>query len=391
MTDQTLPKTLSPQYNLTADIGDNFCYAPWTNIHIDSQGEYKTCCAGQSSIGNLKTTNITDILNSRMLTEIKTALLDNHPHANCLMCYRQEERSSSSERAWYSNIAERRVIPIQRVEDQQLQNLDIRWSNTCNLSCVYCDAGSSSQWAQLTGWPIERLDYTNTLPGIVEHINNNRATIKNIALLGGEPLLQKENEQLLAAIADDVHINIITNLSVPLAKNKIFQRLITMKNVTWDISFETLGDKFEYVRHGASWSTLINNIQLLQQYTDRVNVTGQYSVYNCLNFAEVNQYFFDKNISVRWNELIYPTALSPFNLPDEFMKRSAKELLASKPYTKHAVQQQLFKQLADNLMSRSNPDATTATLYKWHEEQEQKYWPTGLKFADLWPEFSVPQ
>ena len=385
--------------NLDPSLGSNFCYAPWTNIHIDTEGSYKTCCAGTAKIGDLRKNTIDDVINNSQLLDIKQSILNNQSHSNCQLCTEQEKHTSVSERNWYNSIAAQKVVPIRRIEDQSLQNLDIRWSNTCNLSCVYCFPNSSSVWAQLKNQPNNRFDYTDTLPNIIEHINRHRETIKNLGLLGGEPLLQKENESLLDVINDNVHINIITNLSVPLEKNKIFKQLVNMDNVVWDISFETVEDRFEYVRKGASWTTMLKNIKLLKDAVkDKpghiIGITGQYTIYNCLNIGELLEYFVDNNLPhIRWNELIYPEILSPYQLPDLLMKLAVEQTKKGIDYAvkhhKSKVQENFWCRQADNLSKTSNPNANTILLYQWHKNQEQQFWPeTKLKFEDLWPEFN---
>lgn len=387
--------------NLTPEIGSNFCYAPWTNIHINPQGDYKTCCAGTNPLVNLRQAPMQDALNNPVLDEIKQALLNNQEHPNCKICINSERHTAVSERTWYTNIAENKVIPITKIDDQVVQNLDIRWNNTCNLSCVYCGGFASSIWAQLERRPLERVDYGQNLEGIIDHINKHRGTIKNLGLLGGEPLLQKENEALLDIIDNNVHVNVITNLSVPLEKNKIFKRLVEMDNVTWDISFETVGDRFEYVRHGASWAMMLHNIELLRYVTkdkprQSANITGQYSIYNCLNLSDVIKYFIDHNMPmVRWNELTDPSILSPFSLPDHLIKHSIAEITKALEYAGkfnkfryQTVQQDFFTRQITNLQNTSNPNVDIEKLYTWHSNQEQRYWPdTKLKFEDLWPEF----
>jgi MoaA/NifB/PqqE/SkfB family radical SAM enzyme len=374
--------------NLTPDIGSNFCYAPWTNIHINPLGVYKTCCAGQTELGNLREVSLDSAINNSLLDEIKTAIVNNQEHDNCRICIDRERHTPVTERTWYNDIAERRTIPIVSLKDQPLQNLDIRWSNTCNLSCVYCGSEASSIWAQLKGHPLERADYAD-IQGIMDYIVQHRSTIKNLGLLGGEPLLQKENELLLDVIDNSVHINVITNLSVPLEKNKIFRRLTELDNVTWDISFETIEDRFEYVRHGADWQLMLHNIQTLKDAAPHqsVNVTGQFSVYNCLDISSIHEYFADNQLPpIRWAELTHPHRLSAFSLPNKFMQQSARELIKSIKYNPQSAE--FFKEQAANLVKANNPDAETQTLYDWHAEQEHTYWPDSpLKFADLWPEF----
>jgi len=379
---------------LSNDIGPNFCYAPWTNIHINTGGTFKTCCAGTKSIGDLRTTPITNLLSDTKLIEIKKSIVDNKSNNNCDICYRQEQHSSVSERSWYNDIANNEAIDVDEVHDTKLQNLDIRWSNTCNLSCVYCDQEASSQWASLKKQPLDRLNYDNTIEDIVNFIESNKSTLKNLALLGGEPLLQKENDYLLDAIDENVSINVITNLSVPLANNRIFQKLLTKKNVMWDISFETVEQQFEYVRHGSSWKTMLENLTYLKESVKqspghRIGITSQYCVYNALQLSTLHEYFADHDIPMmRWNELHYPNILSAASLPKEFILKAIDELKKSMQYHYSPVQERFLEDMANSLNSITPVHNNCDSLYKWHKNQEDTYWPNfKLKFADLWLEY----
>jgi MoaA/NifB/PqqE/SkfB family radical SAM enzyme len=379
---------------LSRDIGRNFCYAPWTNLHINPQGVYKLCCAGQVPIGNLITTPITEVLNSNKIIEIKQSILDNKYHKNCEICVNQEKHSDSSERDWYNDIAQNKPIELNTITETHLQNLDIRWSNTCNLSCVYCGDEASSQWASLKNLKPNRIDYSNTMPDILKFIEANKKTLKNLALLGGEPLLQKENEQLLDVIDKDIHINVITNLSVPLENNKIVKKLLEKNNVVWDISFETINEKFEYVRHGGSWELMTKNIRYLQEVAKEkpghlIGITGQFSVYNALDLSKVNKFFYENNFpQPRWNELTYPVILSVANLPKHFIDKSVQELENSVQYIKWPKQQKFLLDIANNLKNLTVNTKDCKSLIDWHINQENTYWPNfKYKFVDLWPEY----
>lgn len=379
---------------LSQEIGANFCYAPWTNIHINPQGAYKLCCAGYTELGDLRVTPIDQILKSKKIIEIKEAIVSNKQHDNCTICINQEKHSNSSERDWYNDIAENQPIIIENISDQHIQNLDIRWSNTCNLSCVYCGHEASSTWAQLEKYEHERIDYSSTMPKILEFIESNRKTLKNLGLLGGEPLLQKENDQLLDVIDNNVHINVITNLSVPLENNKIANKLLQKNKVIWDVSFETIEDKFEYVRHGSSWELIVKNIRFLQEEIKKrpghlIGITGQFSVYNALDLSNINKYFFDNNFpQPRWNELTYPEILSVSHLPNRFIKQSIQELEKSVQYINWPRQKQFLKDMATSLTKIDNKIINCDKLVNWHNNQETKYWPNfRYKFANLWPEY----
>lgn len=381
--------------HLSKNIGDNFCYAPWTNIHINPQGTYKTCCGGTVDLADLRIIPIQQVVDSPVLRSIKQSILDNKQDSNCTNCIRQEQMSSTSERGWYDDISHRETITINDISDQHLQNLDIRWSNTCNLSCTYCGHDASSQWASLKKIPIERLDYTDTMPSILKLIDENKSTLKNLGLLGGEPLLQKENNLLLDVIDKNVHINVITNLSVPLENNKIFNKLLEKNRVVWDVSFDTVEAKFEYVRHGASWENQLKNIRYLQDcIKDKpghiIGVAGVYSIYNALDLSNVHDYFKQNNLpTIRWNELNHPSILSVSSLPEKFRIRAANELIRSIDYHKWPRQRNFLADMAKNLREINNNADNCATLYDWHQHQETTFWPDfKYKFKDLWPEYS---
>lgn len=376
---------------LSPEIGNNFCYAPWTNIHINTKGDFKTCCAGDQIIGNLKTTPIQNILADKKFFSIKESIYNNQTHQNCSVCVMAEKHSSSSERNWYTSFAQNKPIVLDNITNSYLQNLDIRWSNTCNLSCVYCNEFASSQWANLKTQPLERQDYKNTIDEILKFINLNQSSLKNISLLGGEPLLQKENESLLDVISDSVEVYVITNLSVPLENNKIFNKLIEKKTVVWDISFETLEERFEYVRHGSSWNLMLKNIQLLKEATKNksgqsVHVTSQYSIYNALNISDIYLSFQKYNLpSMRWNELLDPQILSVTNLPQKFINQAIKELEIC---IENQYNSPFLKQMHTSLNKVNSTTNDCVDLYSWHENQEQQYWPNfKYKFADLWSEY----
>lgn len=386
--------TFHSMIKLDQSVGEHFCYAPWNNIHINTQGTFKTCCAGETEIADLRATPIQEILNSSKLLEIKNSIFQNQTHPNCVQCVRQEKMTSNSERRWYEDIAQNQTLTVNSIDGNHLQNLDIRWSNTCNLSCVYCGHEASSQWAAHKKIPIERLDYSNTLPGVLEYINSNRSTLKNLGLLGGEPLLQKENEQLLDVIAPDVNINLITNLTVPLENNKIFNKLLEKNHVVWDISFDTVESKFEYVRHGGKWDLILKNIRYLQDaIKDRpkhiIGTAAVYSVYNALNLSEVHRYFLDNNLpTIRWNELHHPYILSVSNLPERFRLQAADECEKSIPFHNWHRQKTWLHEMANSLRKINNNNQDCNYLYEWHLTQENTYWPDfKYKFANLWPEY----
>jgi hypothetical protein len=182
---------------------------------------------------------------------------------------------------------------------------------------------------------------------------------------------------------------------VPLHNNRIFQKLITKNKVMWDISFETVEERFEYVRHGSSWKLMLENIKYLKDcIKDRpgqlIGITSQYCVYNAMSLSTLHEYFADNDLPMmRWNELHYPNVLSVSSLPQRFRATAIQELEKSIQYHYSPNQERFLQDMINSLKTvKSSNQEECNSLYNWHANQEQTYWPDfKYKFADLWPEF----
>ena len=204
-------------------MNDFYCAAPWRGLHIDPAGNVKTCCAGDPKmLGNLNTNSITEIINGPALKEIQQSIKQGIPHSYCNDCVKAEQ-FGWSERNWH-NSKNPEFNPAEVSDNQpHLPSIvDIRWNTTCNLSCNYCDSFASSKWADITKIPFvsgTRKYYTQ----VCEYIDQYKEHIREVALVGGEPLLLRENEYLLDSIPVSCPITVITNLSVKLENNKVFK------------------------------------------------------------------------------------------------------------------------------------------------------------------------
>ena len=80
----------------------------------------------------------------------------------------------------------------------------------CNLRCHYCD----TKWALAKDCPYEEMSPEQI------HAYTKRTGIKNVTLTGGEPLLHKDMDRLLAILLadEDLRVEIETNGAVDLRK-----------------------------------------------------------------------------------------------------------------------------------------------------------------------------
>jgi hypothetical protein len=239
----------------------NFCAAPWAGLSLDPDGFGKICCINLTRVP-IKTFD--DIKHNSAFIDIRTAVINDEQHPGCQQCWTREASGDLDSRRsiyQYNDF----FHDLNSPDTFQLEHLDLRWSNTCNLNCVYCSPTYSSRWAELSG-----LTQKFRVSPIVT--DSSLTNLKFLQLAGGEPLLIKENYELLERllrINPDIKIEVTTNLT-SIRNNKIYQLLKNFNNVTFVVSFESTGSKFEYIRNGANWAEFRSNLG--QLITDFLNI-----------------------------------------------------------------------------------------------------------------------
>ena len=371
---------------------DLFCPAPWVNLHISTDGEFKPCCGGNGSFGSVhdeKWEYITT--NNAKLNTLKKDLLSNTENSYC--------NKNCLERNWYKEFLNKDII-IKDETDFQLKSIDVRWGNTCQLSCTYCGPHNSSSWGNIISKfknepPESSRNYKTKLNDLMDFFEKNKESIIRINLVGGEPLLLKENVELLDVIPSNARVEIITNLGVDLRSNNIYKKLLS-KQVSWHVSMETVGQRFEFVRRGASWETQVANLHLLENDVkgskSNINFHGLYHVYSALNLVEMfefaNQF---ENIGLDWFPLLYrPLELNFFNYPRRLKDMAIKEIdtcVEKFPHRTNSISQ--LQQFKDQLQSGTEDPDVVQKCIEFHRMQGLRFFNSQPDFLDLWPQYNL--
>lgn len=369
-------------------MSDFFCAAPWRGLHINPRGDVKTCCAGDPNLlGNLNEQTIEQILHGTTMQEIRQSIRNGNPHPYCYNCV-QAERYGRSERNWHNDVSPEFDCQTASDTEHAPVLIDVRWNTTCNLSCNYCAEACSSKWASLKGIPVK----SGARPyyeAVCDYLEQHRDSIREVALVGGEPLLLPENERLLDVIPEDCIVTLITNVSTQLQRNKIFDKLSTRKKVGWSLSFDNVGSKFEYVRHGGDWPLLVNNlnrIQDLMKYQGHWGgIHAVYNIYNATKLLEFTEFARNQNLTIHWQSLYQPECLDPARLGPEIVKLARVEIhsLLDSDWLLDS-ERQFFENVLQNLEAKQD---LRPQLLQHIEEIENKYHTDQQgRFATLWPE-----
>ena len=378
-----------------------YCAAPWRGLHINVRGDVKTCCAGNPNmLGNLKSQSIEQILDGDTLKEIRKSLRQGIPHQKyCDGCIKRERQGADSERSWHNRVNENFSYDHAGLDYEYPAIIDARWNTTCNLSCNYCGPADSSKWAGIKSiTPIEKLpQITNTRHyyiDVCDFIKKHYDKVKEVALVGGEPLLLPENERLLDVIPPDCTVTLITNLSNPLENNRIFKKLSQRQRVGWSISFDNIGDRFEYVRYGASWELMLHNLDIVQDLMKNHGHWGGihsvYNLYNATRLCELKTFAKQRNLSIHWQHLAGPAELNPRNYGKEISTLAAKEI--QKMYDTFEIdaqEQNLFDSAFATYITKDQTNTDMLTQLKTFVDNIETKYHTDKsgEFARLWPEF----
>jgi hypothetical protein len=232
---------------------------------------------------------------------------------------------------------------------------------------------------------------------VCDFIEQHYEHIHEVALVGGEPLLLPENERLLDVIPQEAIVTLITNLNVDLESNKIFRKLATRSKVGWSMSFDNTGERVEYVRHGASWTLIKENLSKIKHLMTTQGQWGGihavYNIYNATRICEFRQFAEDTKTTVLWQNLFQPEYLDPFlhgagvaqEAIDEIERFYAMDIAT-------AAERQFFDQALNNYRSRLQEQKFTniGIAFKNHIATNEKiYHPDKAgEFERLWPELA---
>lgn len=289
-----------------------FCPIPWTGFMYNSNGDVLNCIRSQRPIGNLKDASIHDILKNNTAT--KQNMLEHKDGQGCHVCYDLEGDKKGydmiSDRVFY--LKELKSVDntlYDQVDNFDLHKIDIRWSNVCNHACVYCSPDYSSKWAtelkiKVAEPPPERVAELKKL------VFDNAHQLKHVYLAGGEPLLMKENLELLEILQErNPNVNIRVNTNLSKTGTYVFEKITEFKNVHWTVSLDTIEQQFEYIRYGGVWHDFLDNLKIISELDHKISFNMLWYAMNYKSIFSTVDYL--KELGYHNNSFIIGPLINP--------------------------------------------------------------------------------
>jgi MoaA/NifB/PqqE/SkfB family radical SAM enzyme len=256
---------------------------------------------------------------------------------------------------------------------------------------VYCGPEFSSRWADELGQASVQPSQQQFIQ-FKQYILDHASQLQHVYLAGGEPLLMKENLELLEILKQQnpkVNLRVNTNLSK--TNTQVFDRICEFENVHWTVSVESQDSEFEYIRFGGRWQDFLNNLNVIKTQNHKISfnmiwfLLNYDSIFDCVDFLK-NLGFHNNSFII--GALLTPEYLNIRHLPENvlnLLKQKLEDRISTRPgylledsyrnmlhYIEKPFQKDLsgsFRQL-NTLDQRRNQDSSKIfkELYKLREE-----------------------
>lgn len=328
-----------------------WCVAPFGHLNQHAEGHLAPCCAWVDNAPELNNprSSIREAFDSEYMNKLRQQMLDHDIPDNCIKCVKREAVGGVSNRMSFAADA-KKYWPEDVVENPRIVDLDISFSNFCNLKCRMCHSGLSTSWGK-DQEQIKHLDYVDESP--IGHVVNppidpkDLEHIKVLHFKGGEPLLDPQFKTFLNNVdIDNVEYFKITTNGTFFNKD-IFRRIARAKKTLISFSVDAVSDgMYRYIRGGRygidyAEKNIKQVIDAISEGNAVIKINFTMQAYNLFEFNKIHTWWEDirqyANEKYKGRHLVdragsigiiigYPRYLKMSVLPLDFRTRVADEL-----------------------------------------------------------------
>lgn len=326
---------------------------PWIHLATHPHGDVSLCCRvdfrerrgmafdnqenGERYFYNLNHDRLDKILNSDSFKDARIKMLKNEKPLPCMGCFEKENLGIISKR-----MIENKFFNI-GIEDLKsktggsgeikpnIEYAELRLGNLCNVKCRTCNPYSSSKWSLEYGAMQKELDFLTKydLSADFTWAENedfwsdfleNTGQLKQLYINGGEPTLIKQHWLFLERLVKmnlSQNIDIKYNINMTYLPDNAFEIWKNFKSIYVGASIDDLYERNSYIRHGADWNKVINNINLIRDAGFHIALEQTVSVYNVFYLDEMVSFCRKNHLGYGLNFVCDPEFLSINCIPDK--------------------------------------------------------------------------
>jgi MoaA/NifB/PqqE/SkfB family radical SAM enzyme len=256
-----------------------------------------------NNIENVNTHSPIQWLHSDTIQRARTQFENNEWPIGCIKCKTNEENGVQSMREKTTNYG------------PGLSHLDLRFGNSCNLSCVMCFPGSSSSLhyehekllseGKASPWGTQRFEIYNWYDDDLGDKFANLKDLREVYLTGGEPMMVKHLDKFLEKLDSSVNLRFNTNGTI--INPKVYNQLKRFDRVNMCFSVDGIGKVNDYIRWGSNWDTIEDNIRKFNELPNiDVSIGPTVQVLNAYYYNDLLEWATSNNYPVYDNLLMFP-------------------------------------------------------------------------------------
>jgi MoaA/NifB/PqqE/SkfB family radical SAM enzyme len=338
---------------------DKFCPLPFTHISSTNDGNYRVCCYSEETAipkadgtaFNIRRDSVVEVWNSDFYKQLRTDLLNGVENSACSTCWKHEASGVYSKRQ--QSLAELKDFYTHGVTEPVPTLLDIKVGSLCNLKCITCYPGASSQhqaeveqWrkdgdevpglikmfdARLQKLDIDIRDYNPKTVNVETFINNLDPSLriaKELSLVGGEPLVNPLAQAIIEhcvvnGYAKNMMLTMITNLTN--INTKMLDNLSAFKHPMIMVSYDHIDyKKFGFIRYPADYKQFYLNLKVLMQNPKiELKLSTTISIFNVFDLPDIFNHFehlsqrYPRRFIINTQYVMYPNYFSIAYLTQE--------------------------------------------------------------------------
>lgn len=276
-------------------MNSSFCSLAWVGVTTDPDGTLRPCCVSGDRIlkddgtpYNIGVDKLETIYNSNYYKRLRHDMLKGTKISGCDTCYNNENIGRESRRLINNEVFKDQVFD-KTTSDINVQYLDLRLGNQCNLKCRMCSPMNSSMIedefknnydpvldkAYLKSNMVLRDWYETTI--FDDNINSHLPNLKTLYMTGGEPTLIKKNYDIMQRLIDcgrNEKITLIINTNMTNSNPKFYQLLKQFKKVVIQMSIDAVDDLATYIRHPSDFKVVDSTIKELLSIGDNISLVA---------------------------------------------------------------------------------------------------------------------
>ena len=385
---------------------NTICAYPWNwfSFNVD-YGVWRACPRSQYRWFQTEE-EVDDFFNTTTQQEIRSDLYNGTRNSNCVDCYTAEDKGGMS----YRQVLKKdyAVDNASSVKVKSPKVLELKFSNLCNLKCVFCASVCSSLWEHEIGLPQQYIDNQKVSAeymrkSLFKWLKENIRHVDSIMYLGGEPALQPEFYEIVDLLLNNTpewvgqkELTFSTNTYYPEAYREKFETAIQKvldagHTVFPRISLDGIGNKQSYQRTNLRWDHFEKNmLSFLGKFNTKTNGIKKIranialNILNLVYCGEIVEYLDSVgfgDIEPHYNYIVRPEMFYMRHWGSKL--NDAIDIIQQQDFKKHSVYKEHIIKMASSFTNlEPNIDHINETK-KWLDEYDSKQ---GYNFLEMFPE-----